>query len=424
MKDKALQFNNLFAGYHGSPVIRDLSLCVEQGEMIGLLGPNGAGKTTLFRCITGLCTPLSGTVSIFGNNTRRLTASKRARLVAVVPQELEISVPFTIQEIVTIGRTASLSRWTPPSNHDRNIIERAMVYTDVADMKHRPFTELSGGEKQRAIVAMAIAQEPSMILMDEATSCLDINHRLEIMQIIERLNIEQDVTVLMISHDINTTAEFCRRLLIMDHGRIVADGAPSKVLTEETLRHVYHCDVHIQKNSMNGSVTVLPAPRLTHGKSGQGIRVHIISGGGCGEEIMRRLSLCGYTLTCGVLNNGDSDTETARALGIETALEKPFSPVSQPALETAGKMTRETDAIVICGVPFGPGNVVNLDLAQQALDAGKPVLIMEGIADRDYTPDRIATKRVQDLMNRGAKSWQDLTDLLNMIPHTSIPQKN
>jgi len=414
-----LEFINVTAGYHGVPVLRELDLAISEGQMVGILGPNGAGKTTLLRCITSLCTPMAGTVRVFDNDSRQLSSSMRARLIAVVPQELETPVSFTVQEIVTIGRTASLNRLSPPSSRDVQAVERAMVYTDVADMKHRPFTELSGGEKQRTMVAMALAQEPRMILMDEATSHLDMNHCLEIMQIVERLNAEHGVTVIMVSHDLNLTAEFCKRVVLLDKGKVAADGTPSDVLTENILSNVYSCSVRVQKNSTNGSVCVLPAPRLAPAHSGRGITVHVIAGGGCGEEIMRRLNLADYTVTAGVLNAGDSDAETARALGISAVLEKPFSPVSKEALARAMPMVDSAEVIIICAVPFGTGNVQNLELAEHALSGGKRVLLIDGINKRDYTVNRDATARALILSQKGAAVFTNIADLLRALPAKS-----
>jgi iron complex transport system ATP-binding protein len=282
-------------------------------------------------------------------------------------------------------------------------------------MKNRPFTELSGGEKQRVIIAMALAQEPRIILMDEATANLDINHKLEVMQIVERLHSEKNVTVLMVSHDLNLMAEFCQRLLLMNHGKLVAGGKPEDVLKEDILRQVYHCDVRVQQNSANNSVSVVPAPRLTTGISGKGTKVHVISGGGCGEELLRRLSLCEFTVTCGVLNQQDSDAEVAAALDLETVLERPFSPISNKAFEAAKKMIHNAEIVIVGNVPFGPGNVINLELAELALQNGKRVLIMDNIESRDYTPDKSAAKKVDQLIKNGAIVYRNITDLFNRM---------
>ena len=414
--ETALELRNLTAGYRHAPVIRDVSFALPQGSIAALIGPNGAGKTTLLRTITGLLPPLSGSLRMFGSDLSRLSARDRARLVGVVPQDMETPMAFTVGEIVMMGRTSAIRPWQPPSADDRRIAERAMAYTDVIDLQDRRFTELSGGERQRAVIAMVLAQQPRIILMDEPTSHLDMNHRMEVMQIVERMNREQGVTVLIVSHDLNLAAEFCSRLFLLDHGALAADGTPREVLTEEQLRRVYHCDVRVQENPANGSVLVLPSPKpaVTHG--GGGIRVHVIAGGGCGEEILRRLLLQDYTLTCGVLNEGDSDAIAAAAMGIPTALEKPFSPMGAAALARAREMIAQCDAVVVSGVPFGAGNCANLELAEDALGRSKPVFLMEGIDARDYTPTRAATALAARLSEKGAQTYRGVADLADRLP--------
>ena len=416
MSVPAIRIDNVSAGYRAATVLKGIRLDIAEGEIVGILGPNGAGKSTLFKVLSGLLPPASGTVRLFDRDVRRLPPAERARAVAVVPQDLDIPVPYSVEDVVMMGRTASIGRLSRPSAYDRQVVERALVYTDVADIRDRPLNELSGGERQRAIVAMALAQEPRIILMDEATSHLDINHRLEIMQLVERLNAETGMTVLMISHDLQLAAEFSRRLILLDHGVVVADGKPSQVLTEEGVRRVYHCEVRIHQDPQTGGLSILAPPRLPAGGTGRGIRIHVIAGGGCGEEVMRRLVLCGYTISCGVLNRGDLDTTVAEALGAETALEKPFSSVSREALAAAKALAMKADAIVLTPIPFGPGNLANLELLEAAQTVGKPVFVVQGIDGRDYTPAREAVARIGSIAGRGAMLWHDIPELLAMLP--------
>lgn len=415
MTSPAIQIRQLSAGYRHKPVLHELSLDVAEGDIVGILGPNGAGKSTLFKVLSGWLAPLSGTVSVFGAPIRCLPPSLRARQIAVVPQELDIPVPYTVEEVVMMGRTASIGRLANPSAADRQIVERAMVYTDVADVRHRPLTELSGGERQRAIVAMALAQQPRIILMDEATSRLDINHRLEIMQLVERLNSESGVTVMMISHDLQLAAEFSRRLVMLDHGRIVADGRPAEVLTEASLRQVYHCDVRVHEDTRSGSLSILPPPRWRDTHSGHGRRIHVVAGGGCGEEVLRRLALCGYTLSAGVLNSGDMDASVAAALGAEVAIEQPFSHVGPAALERAAGLAAQAHAAVLTPVPFGAGNLANLTILERLQARGCPVFIADGIESRDYTPNREAVNRVHALLCHGGIPWRDVSELTTLL---------
>ncbi len=415
----AIQIKDLWASYRTHHVLHGLSLDVMEGEMIGILGPNGAGKSTLFKALTGWIPPLKGSVSVFGTPIDQMPPRERARYIAVVPQELDLPVAYTVEEVVMMGRTASIGRMSNPSALDRQITERAMVYTDVADVRNRPLTELSGGERQRAVVAMALAQEPRILLMDEATSRLDINHRLEIMQLVERWNQENGVTVLMISHDLQLAAEFSRRLIMLNNGRIVADGTPPEVLTETSIRQIYHCDVRIHDDTRTGSISILPAPRTRPGEAGNGRHVHVVAGGGCGEEALRRLALSGYTISSGVLNSGDLDAEVAAALGARIVTEQPFSPISAAALSKAMDMALSATAAVLTPVPFGTGNLANLTILERFVEMKRPVYIAGGIETRDYTPNKEAMARVTNLLARGAVAWNNVAELTALLPQTA-----
>ncbi len=417
----AIILDRVTAGYRHRTILRDLTCRLEEGTITAVIGPNGAGKTTLMRVVTGLVRPESGGVTLFGRPVARLTPGERAALVGVVPQSVEVPVAFTVAEIVMLGRTRLLRQWRGPTPDDDRAIERAMVYADATDLRDRPFSELSGGERQRVIIAMVLAQQPRLILMDEATSHLDINHRIEIMQIVERMNREQGTTVLLISHDLTLAAEFSERMIVLDGGAIVADGAPRDVLTRELLSRVYQCDVCVQANPSGHGVTVTPAPRLVTQHTGRGLHVHVIAGGGAGEEILRRLTLAEYRVTAGVLNGGDSDALTAQALDIETVLEKPFSPVAPPSFARAADLSRTADVVVVSGTPFGDGNRVNLDLAAAALNRGAAVMVQSRIEQRDYTAHGAATAQVAAMLTAGAMTFDTITDLFRMLPGALPP---
>lgn len=414
----ALHLENLTAAYEpGLDVLHLINLEVQRGEMVGILGPNGSGKTTLFRTICGLMRSYGGQQLIFGEDSRAITAPRRAELMGVAPQNLDGPIPFTVQELVEMSHTAWRMRWwrSSAATASENAVDRALTLTDMAALRHRPLDALSGGEKQRAVIAMAIVREPPLLLLDEITSHLDMNHRLEIMQILERLNREQATTILMISHDMNLSADFCQRLLLLDHGVLVADGAPATVLRADLLESVYHCDVAVHQDGNRGAVTVHPARRLPSLPPGDGRRCHVIAGGGSGGELMRRLCLSGYAVSCGVLNAGDTDAATAAALGIATAIELPFSPISPAALAAAQNLADECRLCIVAGVPFGPGNTANLTLAERILQRGGSVLIKQDVAARDYTPGRVATARATALLDAGAQTWTHMADLMQHL---------
>lgn len=406
----AITCRDVLAGYRDLTVLNGLTLAVATGQMAALLGPNGAGKSTLLRVLTGLHPAQSGVVELFGRPVTQLRPAERARLVAVVPQELTTPMAFSVAELVTLGRQVSRGRWAGLSSADRHAVERALAYTDMLELRDRRLTELSGGEKQRAVIAMALAQEPQLLLLDEPTAHLDINHRLEVLQLLERLNRERGLAVLMASHDLNLAAEFFPHLFLLDHGRVAAAGTALEVLREDVLAEVYHCQLTVRRD-VTGTLTVLPV-RLP-AAAGQAGRVHVICGGGSGVEILRRLCLSGWQVSCGALNEGDTDAQAAAALGLEVALEKPFSPLGQAALEHASRLAAAADLIVVSEVPFGPGNVANLQLALRACQAGQRVLLNTRNADsRDHTPQRQATALMQSLLQAGATPWERIGELL------------
>ena len=261
MSEPAVSVMEVTAGYGARPVLNGVRFDLAEGGMAALLGPNGAGKSTLFRVITGLMPHRAGSVKLFGRPVESLRAGERARLVGVVPQEVEVPMPFSVESFVLMGRTARMSRWAGPSRQDRAAAERAMALTDVTELRDRPVTELSGGERQRAVVAMVLAQEPRLILLDEATSHLDINHRLDIMRIVERLHREEGVPLLLTSHDLNLAASFCPHSLLLDHGRLEAAGTPEAVLTEERLEKVYHCPIRVRRDPDDGAMAFFPVLR-------------------------------------------------------------------------------------------------------------------------------------------------------------------
>ena len=414
----AVECRGVAAGYRHTPVLSDVALELAEGQMAALLGPNGAGKSTLLRVLTGLHPHTAGEVRLFGRDVRRIRPADRARLVAVVPQEMTTPMAFGVEELVTLGRTVSRGRWARPDAADERAIERAMAFTDVLELRDRSYTELSGGEKQRAVIAMALAQEPRLLLLDEPTAHLDINHRLEVLQLLERLNRENQLTVLMASHDLNLAAEYFPSLVLMHHGRVVAAGTPAEVLREDALEEVYHCRLTVRRDDA-GVVSVVPNRLPPRAAAGGMRRVHVICGGGSGGEILRRLCRGGWQVSCGALNVGDTDAQAAAALGLEVALEKPFSPLGTAAILRASTLADGADVVVVGEVPFGPGNIQNLELARSALRSGKPVFLnTRNAGTRDHTPQGGARELMEWLLQQGATPWEHIADLLVRLERT------
>lgn len=232
-----LSVTALAASLRGKTVLRDISFSVGPGEFVGLLGPNGAGKSTLLRALLGLV-PSHGAVAIAGRPSGAMSAAERARLVAYLPQEREIGWGIPVEDVVALGRMPHRPAFAGIGNDDLQAIERAIERMEVEDLRHRPATELSGGEKARVLIARALAQEAPLLLADEPTAGLDPSHQIALMRIFAALAAEGHAIVASL-HDLGLAARWCSRLFLVEQGAIVADGAPAEVLTAERLRQVY-----------------------------------------------------------------------------------------------------------------------------------------------------------------------------------------
>lgn len=237
MSTSLLDIAGLNVDLGGSPVVRDLSLNVKAGEFVGLIGPNGAGKSTLLRAIAGLV-PIGGTVSVAGDRLEGLKAAERALRLAYVPQEHEIAWPVPVETLVALGRTPHRSNFTLLSTRDRQVVADAMARMDVARFAKRPATALSGGEKARVLIARALAQDTPLILADEPAAGLDPAYQIALMRVFCDLAGEGR-GVIASMHDLGLSARWCTRLVLLNGGKIVADGSPEEVLTPETLHAIY-----------------------------------------------------------------------------------------------------------------------------------------------------------------------------------------
>jgi iron complex transport system ATP-binding protein len=236
----ALRMTGVTAGYGAKQVLREVSCDVGEGDFLGLIGPNGSGKTTLLRVLSGAIPVSAGGVRVRGDDVGSLRRRELSRLMAFVPQLLDVPAAFTVAEFVALGRTPYVaSGWSRLSARDRAVMDEAMDMTDVRRLADSLLDELSAGEKQRAVVAMALAQEPRILLLDEPTAHLDIQHAWRLLEIVHRLNRARSMTVVFSSHDLNLAAEFCSHLLLLEKGRVAAYGTPSDVMKADVLSRVY-----------------------------------------------------------------------------------------------------------------------------------------------------------------------------------------
>jgi len=234
-----------------------VSMSVPTGSLYAVLGPNGSGKSTLLRALMGTLPVVSGECSVGGRPVEGWRRRELAREVGVVPQTEPITFPVSVREIVALGRCPHLGPLSPEGPEDRRAIAEALDRCDISGLADRTITELSGGEMQRVRIARALAQKPRFLALDEPTSSLDIAHEMAILELL-RGSVQSGMTVLLVTHHLNLAARFADRMLLMDRGRVAAEGTPGEVFREETLRRVYDWELDVREDPITGTLRVTP----------------------------------------------------------------------------------------------------------------------------------------------------------------------
>ena len=415
-------------GYERLPLMYNVSVQVRAGEMVGLLGPNGSGKTTLLRLVSGVLQPQQGSVRLLGRDLRQMSRRAVAQRIAVVPQTLHMPFAFTVEQMVSLGRTPFINFFGSFSKRDRGVVQDALQAADAVSIAQHTFNNLSGGEQQRVLIALALAQEPELLLLDEPTAHLDIKYQVEVLELAQRLNRERGMTVIAAMHDLNLAARYFPRLLLFQRG-VVADAGPAEVLQPDLLSRVY--GVNVQVGILRGSeyLSVLPPGKTVEIEdSTEPVqpRVHIMAGGGSGELLMRALADAHIPFVAGALNIGDSDHTLALRLASQVITEQPYAPISPVALEQVRASLAQVSQLIICPMPIGPGNVVLLREALETAQHGLPVFLLspdntsksideaQAFAARDYTGGEGA-RLLTELIECGAIVMDSVRDVVQVV---------
>jgi len=413
----SLMINGVCSYYDSAKILDDVCFSVETGTFLGILGPNGSGKTTLLKSISRVLKPRKGAVLLDNANIYKMKSRDVAKRMAVVPQDTTVSFSFTVLQIVLMGRTPHLSRLQSESARDIAIARQAMEYTRSWHLASRLITELSGGEKQRVIIARALTQQPQILLLDEPTTHLDIGNQLEIMDLLKQLCVEKKVLIIGVFHDFNLAARYCDSIILLKDGKIVAAGKVAETLTSESIKDVFGIDTIVNKHPVTNLPYVIPISKPKDQKQ-KNLAIHLICGAGTGSTLMKILIDAGYNVTAGVLNLLDTDHETAHLLGIPVAGEAPLSPITDGSHRANLEMISKVNAVILTSIPFGRGNLRNLEAVKAALEKGIQTFVIDEVPvkDRDFTKGQ-ATELLAELRKKGAvfvKNQEELLHLLNV----------
>jgi iron complex transport system ATP-binding protein len=256
-----LSFSYARRGGAAPRVLHDVSIDVERGTIVGLLGPNGSGKTTLLRLCAGMLRPDAGRVLLEGQPVATMARRELARRIAVVPQETHTAFDFTVIDMVLMGRYPHLGPFELEGAGDLEVARDALAATGTAALEARSFATLSGGEKQRVVIASALAQAADMLLLDEPTAALDLGYQLDIAALLRRLNAERGTTLVVSTHDLNLAAALCQRVVLLKNGRVLAQGPTADTLTAANIRETYDVEADVQLHPRAGHLTVVPFAR-------------------------------------------------------------------------------------------------------------------------------------------------------------------
>jgi len=412
----SIDVHGLKLTYDTFPVLDGAEFKIEKGDLVALLGANGAGKSTLLRCISRILQPTGGKIILDGRDLDKLNSRETARLMAVVPQETTADFDFTVEDIVMMGRFPYLRRFQKESREDYHIVKRAMEMTGVLHLAERSIATLSGGEKQRVIMARAISQQPEVLLLDEPTANLDIGYQSMLLELAARLNREQGVTVIAAIHDINLAVHHFSRFIMLSDGRVLAAGRPEEVITPENIHKSYGVPASTYRHPLHGVLQISVARgRDSEREPNRGPLVHVIGGGEEALPVLELLDQQGYRLSIGPVSAQDSGCRFAHFHNLPVIIVPPFTSLDEQHREKHLEMLRSSDAVVVPPIAFGEGNLPIFDEVETVLREGKPTYIIdfEGVNDRDYSGK--AGELMQRLVDEGAIALEILEELPSLL---------
>ncbi len=349
-----LKMSKLSVGYSNA-ILTGIDLTVEGGEILGIIGPNGSGKSTLLKTISAILKPMDGVVYVDGRNVHKLKPLELAKKLAVTTTDRSDVGFLKGFDVVSLGRYPYTDAFGRLSERDAEIVMEALRLVNAEHLADKPFSEMSDGEKQKIMIARALAQQPKVLLLDEPTSFLDAKHRVEIPLILRRIANEKRIAIVLTTHDIELAVRVCDRIAMVKNGRIIAEGW-AEDLDSKIVEELY--DISVAKFD----------PFLgTFELKGEGrARIHIVCGGGSGARVMRLLTKNRIPFSVGVIHEDDIDFYVAKHCAVEVVKERPYEDIRDKTLEDALRIVENCDFVIDTGFPIGKINAKNLELLRTA----------------------------------------------------------
>lgn len=360
----ALQTSGLAVGHSSHALVSGVDIEVGPGQICALIGPNGSGKTTVLKTLAAQLQPVAGTVSIFGEDLRRIPAAKLARTQAALFTERPKTDLLTCLDIVEAGRYPYTGRLGILGEEDRRCVQEMMEATGTWELRDRDFSHMSDGQRQRALIARALVQQPRILLLDEPTSYLDVRSQLDMLQLLRERAREQRIAVVTSLHEIGLAQKAADTVVCIKYGSVMCQGTPDEIFRADTVERLYG----LEPGAYSTAFGALEMPRPAGAAE-----VFVIAGGGTGAETFRALQRHGVPFAAGVLHRHDTDGELARSLAAEAVLERDFEPVGTEAIGRALELAGSCPALICCPERFGYGNAANARLVEDAKRRGVPV---------------------------------------------------
>lgn len=362
MADYYFQMKDLSVGYNGNSLIRDINIGINKGEIVTLIGPNGSGKSTILKSITRQLKVVGGNVFLDDTSLLKLPYKELASKMAVVLTDRIKTELMTCHDIVATGRYPYTGRLGILTQEDECLVEEAMQAVHAQKLGNRDFNAISDGQKQRVLLARAICQDPDVIVLDEPTSFLDVKYKLELLSILERMARQKKITVIMSLHEIDLAQKISDKIICVKGETISHYGSPEEVFTEEIIRELYGIN-NGYFDPLFGSIE-LPAPE---GEP----EVFVISSGGTGIPVYRRLQKEHIPFAAGILYENDMDYRLARLLAAEVITEEPFEEIREETLQKAFETMGKCKRVINAGVKIGTWNIGIERLLERAEIEGK-----------------------------------------------------